>query len=362
MKENKVLDFFIKTLNGMAYGLFATLIVGTIIKTIGTYLFAFENNFCIFFKSFFINSATALTCLTGAAIGIGVANSLKLNSLKVIVLAAAGQIASFFSLSINNIDFFKSDGKFQIGDPLTIYFVVIAVALLLQLILRKATPIDILLVPLLGIILSILITILIRFPLIYVTYAIQYVVDKATLQVPFIMGILVSVIMGMSLTAPISSTAIAAIVFSGDGEGLALASGAAIVGCCTQMVGFAIQSRKDNNIGMVLSIGIGTSMLQFKNILKKPIIWLPTIIASAILGPISTCLFKIKCLGANAGMGTAGCVGIIGSISSSMTDTFDASMFLKIILLEVVLPLLLVFIIDLLFRKLNLIQEGDLKV
>ena len=362
MKENKALDFFIKTLNGMAYGLFATLIVGTIIKTIGTYLFAFENDFCIFFKSFFINSATALTCLTGAAIGIGVANSLKLNSLKVIVLAASGQIASFFSLSINNIDFFKSDGKFQIGDPLTIYFVVIAVALLLQLILRKATPIDILLVPLLGIILSILITILIRFPLIYVTYAIQYVVDKATLQVPFIMGILVSVIMGMSLTAPISSTAIAAIVFSGEGEGLALASGAAIVGCCTQMVGFAIQSRKDNNIGMVLSIGIGTSMLQFKNILKKPIIWLPTIIASAILGPISTCLFKIKCLGANAGMGTAGCVGIIGSISSSMTDTFDASMFLKIISLEIVLPLLLVFIIDLLFRKLNLIQEGDLKV
>ena len=362
MKENKVLDFFIKTLNGMAYGLFATLIVGTIIKTIGTYLFAFENDFCIFFKSFFINSATALTCLTGAAIGIGVANSLKLNSLKVIVLAAAGQIASFFSLSINNIDFFKSDGKFQIGDPLTIYFVVIAVALLLQLILRKATPIDILLVPLLGIILSILITILIRFPLIYVTYAIQYVVDKATLQVPFIMGIVVAIIMGMSLTAPISSTAIAAIVFSGEGEGLALASGAAIVGCCTQMVGFAIQSRKDNNIGMILSIGIGTSMLQFKNILKKPIIWLPTIIASAILGPISTCLFKIKCLGANAGMGTAGGVGIIGSISSSMADSFDVSMFLKIISLEVILPLLLVFIIDLLFRKLNLIQEGDLKV
>ena len=130
------------------------------------------------------------------------------------------------------------------------------------------------------------------------------------------MGSIIAVVMGMALTAPISSAAIAAMIFIGEGEGLVLASGAALIGCCTQMVGFAIQSRKDNNIGMIISIGIGTSMLQFKNILKKPIIWLPTIIASIILGPISTTLIKLKCMGSSAGMGTAGLVGQIGTIAS----------------------------------------------
>ena len=167
-----------------------------------------------------------------------------------------------------------------------------------------------------------ILSLLIRFPAIYVTYAIQWLVNEGTNAVPFIMGIVVAVLMGMALTAPISSAAIGAMIFTGemmvDGKltGLAIASGAAIVGCCAQMVGFAVQSRKDNSVGMVISIGIGTSMLQFKNILKKPIIWLPTIIASAILGPISTCWLHIVCMGSSAGMGTAGLVGQVGTISS----------------------------------------------
>ena len=185
------------------------------------------------------------------------------------------------------------------------------------------------------------------------------------------MGAIVAVLMGMALTAPISSAAIAAMVFNigdiplndaitmSEYSGLVLASGAAVVGCSCQMIGFAVQSRKDNSIGMVISIGIGTSMLQFKNILKKPIIWLPTIIASAILGPISTMWLKLICIGSSAGMGTAGLVGQIGTFSS-MGNTWQT--WVGIFGLQIILPGILVYAIDLLFRKLNLIKDGDLTV
>ena len=129
------------------------------------------------------------------------------------------------------------------------------------------------------------------------------------------------------------------------------------------MVGFAIQSRKDNNIGTVISIGIGTSMLQFKNILKKPIIWLPTIIASAIVGPISTCWINVICMGSSAGMGTAGLVGQIGTISSMLDNNSEVwRIVVGILVLQIILPGILVFFIDLLFRKFGLIKEGDLKI
>ena len=358
--KQKISSFFLTTLNGMAYGLFATLIVGTIIKTIAQYAFSGNAEFIQFLNKLFTNASSFLTVLTGAGIGVGIALALKFDALKTIVLASVGQLAGYLSINIKNgIDFFY-EGAAGAGDPLTIYLVVISVALLLRVILKKKTPVDILIVPLLGVTLGLVACILIRVPSIYVTYLIQLIIDKATLTAPFIMGIIVSVVMGMALTAPISSAAIAAIVFTGDGEGLAIASGAAVVGCCTQMIGFAIQSRKDNNIGMVLSIGIGTSMLQFKNIIKKPIIWLPTIIASAILGPISTCVFKLKCMYPNnAGMGTAGLVGVIGTFNEM---GFSLPNFFIIILMEIILPLILVFLIDLLFRKLKWIKEGDLKV
>ena len=209
-----------------------------------------------------------------------------------------------------------------------------------------------------------------RFPAIYVTYGIQWLVNEGTNAVPFIMGIVVAVLMGMALTAPISSAAIAAMIFIipegtdlSTVQGLILASGAAVVGCSTQMVGFAVQSRKDNNIGMMISIGVGTSMLQFKNILKKPIIWLPTIIASAILGPISTCLVKVICTGSAAGMGTSGIVGQIGTISSMLAYGSETwQIVIGLVGLEIILPAILVFLIDFAFRKLGWIKEGDLKI
>jgi len=366
-KENKVLNFFITTLNGMAYGLFATLIIGTILATFAK---VFPNGetapgISKFFNTIFSNVATCLQFLTGAGIGVGVAVATKQTPLKIVVLGAVGEIAGYLSLSTKFVTSgVINNGNWQIGDPLTIYIVVILVMLFMQYVLVKKTPVDILLIPLSCIILGTLLACGIRFPAIYVTFGVQWLVDVSTSAVPFVMGIVVAVLMGMALTAPISSAAIAAMIFtvpagSSMSEGIALASGAAIVGCCCQMVGFAIQSRKDNSLGMVISIGIGTSMLQFKNILKKPIIWLPTIIASAILGPISTCLVKLQCAGSSAGMGTAGLIGQIGTITTMGSSAYS---WLWMLGLEIVFPLILVFGIDLLFRKLNLIKDGDLKV
>ncbi|MGM9858128.1 MAG: PTS transporter subunit IIC [Bacilli bacterium] len=359
-KSKKILDFFITTLNGMAYGLFATLIIGTILGTLGTLFKSIGTTVFDYVGTAFSSVAYCLQVLTGAGIGAGIALSLKKDTLKTIVLASVGEIASYFSLTTKFVtDNFTADGM-KIGDPLTIYIVVIITVLLMDLVLRKKTPVDILIVHLFGTVIAMIFSILIRYPAIYVTYGIQYIVDKATLAQPFFMGIIIAVVMGMALTAPISSAAIAAMIFTGTGPGLLLASGAAVVGCSTQMIGFAIQSRKDNNIGMVISIGIGTSMLQFKNILKKPIIWLPTIIASAILGPISTCVLKLGCMGSSAGMGTAGLVGQIGTISTMGVGAWQT--WVGIFGLQIILPGVLVFFIDLLFRKFNLIKDGDFKV
>ena len=374
-KENKVLNFFITTLNGMAYGLFATLIIGTIIATIGQLFLKGNNGICqLIGKALGDGKSGAsfvLQVLTGAGIGVGIALTLKLNPLDTIVIGGVGEIAAYFSLSTKFVTANVYSDAIKVGDPLTVYIVCIIVAVLMKLVFRKKTPVDILIIPLFGIIVGTIFSMLVRYPLIYVTYGIQWLVNYGTNAVPLIMGAVVAVLMGMALTAPISSAAIAAMVFNlgsvplseainmPEYSGLILASGAAIVGCSCQMVGFAVQSRKDNPIGMVISIGIGTSMLQFKNILKKPIIWLPTIIVSAILGPVSTMWLKLICMGSSAGMGTAGLVGQIGTFAS-MGNTWQT--WVGIFGLQIILPGVLVFLVDLLFRKLHLINDGDLTV
>ncbi|MCI6509021.1 MAG: PTS sugar transporter subunit IIC [Bacilli bacterium] len=374
-KENKVLNFFITTLNGMAYGLFATLIIGTIIATIGQLFLKGNNGVCqLIGKALGDGKSGAsfvLQVLTGAGIGVGIALTIKLNPLDTIVIGGVGEIAAYFSLSTKFVTANVYSDAIKVGDPLTVYIVCIIVAVLMKLVFRKKTPVDILIIPLFGIIVGTIFSMLVRYPLIYVTYGIQWLVNYGTNAVPLIMGAVVAVLMGMALTAPISSAAIAAMVFNlgsvplseainmPEYSGLILASGAAIVGCSCQMVGFAVQSRKDNPIGMVISIGIGTSMLQFKNILKKPIIWLPTIIVSAILGPVSTMWLKLICMGSSAGMGTAGLVGQIGTFSS-MGNTWQT--WIGIFGLQIILPGVLVFLVDLLFRKLHLINDGDLTV
>ena len=374
--KKRILNFFTVTLGGMANGLFATLIIGTIFATIGTFFAIWPNsNFCNFMVDVIGTSTTksglsfVLQILTGAGIGVGIALALKMDALKTICLAAVGELASYFSMSVNNSGKLIENNTFKVGDPLTIFLVCISVALLIKLVLCKKTSVDILIIPLFAGAIGLLLSLGIRYPAAYVTFAVQWLINVSTNAVPFIMGVVVAVLMGMALTAPISSAAIGAMIFSLPAgitvaaamadpsySGLLIASGAAIVGCSTQMVGFAIQSRKDNNIGQIISIGIGTSMLQIKNIIRKPIIWLPTIIVSAILGPISTCLVKLVCPGASAGMGTAGLVGQIGTFSA-MGNTWQT--WIGIFVLQIIAPIALVFGIDLLFRKIGWIKDGD---
>ncbi|MBQ8292349.1 MAG: GNAT family N-acetyltransferase [Bacilli bacterium] len=353
----KMLDFIVKTMNGMAYGLFATLIIGTIIGTIAG-MFPSDN----FVNAFLMGLSSLLKLLTGVGIGIGIAWSMKLDGLKLISASVAGGVASYFSKikiwelfgGIGIEEYFKQNTGFTIGDPLSVYLVVIITIILINLILKKKTPVDIIIIPLLTLVISGLISVVICGPVSYITTVIGKFVNEATEYQPLLMGIIISVIMGMALTAPISSAAIAAALnLSG------LAGGASVIGCAVQMVGFAVMSRKDNNVGTVLSVGIGTSMLQFKNILKKPIIWLPTIIASAILGPVGIIFFGLKCNSSGAGMGTSGLVGIFGTIEE-MGGLQNS--WLPILLLLIVLPIILVYIFDVILRKLNIIKKDDLKI
>jgi len=342
MNRKKLLDYLVKTMNGMAYGLFSTLIVGTIVGTIASFLPAGKVTTLI------ISLGSLLKQLLGFGIGVGIAWSLKLDGLKLISAAVSGVIASYFTQEVG----------FKIGDPLVIYVVVILTVELCNLILVKKTSVDIILIPLMFITLATLFTLVFSKPITYVTTAVGLFINKATNLQPLLMGILISVLMGMALTAPISSAAIAIAISLGGDTG-SLAGGAAVVGCSVQMIGFAIMSRKDNSLGTILSIGIGTSMLQFKNIMKKPIIWLPTIIVSAILGPIAIMTFDLKASKIGAGMGTSGLVGPIDvlSLGGWTLDTWT-----NVILLLFVLPAVLVLMVDVVFRKYGLIVDGDLKI
>ncbi|AUD64683.1 hypothetical protein BK011_02950 [Tenericutes bacterium MZ-XQ] len=335
----KLKQFTMTTLNGMVYGLFATLIIGVIVQQFGALLGI---------EVIEVNLANTLKSLMGVGIGMGIALSLEMKGLKMVVASIMGGIATSF--------------KFQFGeglvlatnnDPVTTYLVVIIGIAFINRLLVKRTPVDILLIPLFGSILSFILTLGLSGPIGWGLSMISTGIDQATLIAPFPMTIIIAVVMGMLLTAPISSAAIA-IAINLDG----IAGGAALVGTTVQMIGFAVQSRKDNNIGMVLSIAFGTSMLQFKNILRKPIIWLPTIITSAILSPIIVLTLNTETTKFGAGMGSS---GLVGQLQTLYQMDYNLNSWLSIIL-SIGLAIVGVFIIDLLFRKFNLIVDGDLKV
>lgn len=340
----RFLAYLVKTSNGMAKGLFATLIIGVIIGQIGRLV---NYDFILFNRTWNIGGALialsgVLKGLMGVGIAVGVGMALEKKGLHLISLAMVGGIAS-------NVNFLGFS-----NDPLVIYVVVAITATLVDLILKKETPVDIIIVPLIYAVFAGILTFIFDFPVHYVTVMVGQFLKNATEYQPFLMGIVIAVVMGMALTAPISSAAIA-IAFNISG----LAGGAAVVGCCVQMLGFAVQGRKDNSIGVTISTGIGTSMLQFKNILKKPIIWLPTIIVSAILGPLATTVFKLQCNKEGAGMGTSGLVGLFGTFAEMGTNLHSV---IAVLVLEIVLPIALVFVTDLIFRKAKLYQKGDFTI
>lgn len=339
MKERKMKSFVMTTMNGMVYGLFATLIIGVIFRQVGILLNITLLEVTVFQR---------LAALMGMGIGAGIALSLKLDGLKMVVVAIMGGIATSFKVTFGDGLLFVTN-----NDPVTTYLVVVFGYLLLTKIAVKKTPVDILLIPLLGISIAILLTLGFSAPVGYVISLIEDLITNATRIIPIPMSIIIAIIMGMLLTSPLSSAAIAiSISLSG------IAGGAAVVGCTVQMIGFAVQSRKDNSIGMVLSIAFGTSMLQFKNILRKPIIWLPTIIASGILAPIMYILFKTETSREGAGMGSSGLVGQLQTL-----ETMDYSLNAWFAVITMILGgALLVYFIDLVFRKKNLIVDQDLAV
>lgn len=335
-------DFITKTLNGMAYGLFATLIVGVILQQIGNLLnipFLSNQLYDLLSKSMGI----------GIALGIGIV--LKKDGLQLVMIGIIGAIATSFSLVIN-------DGSFELinanapGNPLTAYFVTVVSIILIDLILVKQTPVDIIIVPVLSILLGLILTIVLSLPTNKVTDLITEGIKYSVDLIPIPMVIIISISMGMLLTAPISSAAIAFTIGISD-----IAAGAAVVGTSIQMIGFAIQSRRDNKIGMILSIAFGTSMLQFKNIIKKPIIWLPTIISSALVAPL-VYLLDFKSTTAGAGMGTA---GLVGPLQSLEIMNYNVKSFISIGII-ILLGGFITYIIDLFLYKKGLIVDGDLAV
>lgn len=335
-------DYITKTLNGMAYGLFATLIVGVILQQVG-------DLFSIYFLSNDLYNLLSKMMGVGIALGIGIV--LKKDGLSLVMIAIIGAISTGFSLDYSN-DALKIISSNSPGNPLTAYFVTIISIIILDYVLVKKTPVDIILIPLLSIITGVVLTIILSLPLNLITSSIGSGIEKATTLIPIPMVIIISVSMGMILTAPISSAAIAfTIGISGH------AAGAAVVGTTIQMIGFAIQSRRDNNVGTIISVGIGTSMLQFKNIVKKPIVWLPTILSSAIIAPL-VYLLDFKSTTAGAGMGSSGLVGILQSLKE-MSYSLESFISIGII---IVLGGALTYLFDLILFKKGFIKLGDLAI
>ena len=302
MNKNNVLSklfhrYFIVALNGMALGLFCTLIIGLIIKQIAI-------NLSGSLSSFLLVIASIAMVLTGPVIGIGVAHALKAPKLVILASGVVGFLGAFGSnLGTNNL---LDQGKLIIsgsGDPLGAFIAVVIAAEIGRLISGK-TKIDIIITPFVTIIIGGIISYLTGPYLIKGMKILGTFIREATELQPFIMGVVVSVVMGIILTLPISSAALSIILgLSG------IAAGASTVGCAAQMVGFAVISFKANRWNGLLAQGLGTSMLQVPNIMRKPVIWIPPIVASAILGPIATIIFRMENNPAGGGMGTSGLVG-----------------------------------------------------
>lgn len=330
----------IDALGAMAQGLFASLLIGTIIETFG--------------KQLGIDILTQIAVYakgaTGPAMAVAIGYALKCPPLVLFSLITVGSAANTLGGA---------------GGPLAV-FVVAVVAAEIGKIVSKETKIDIIVTPLVTIIVGVLVAMACAPAIGAAATSVGSAIMWATDLQPFWMGIVVSVLVGVALTLPISSAAIcAALVLTG------LAGGAAVAGCCAQMVGFAVMSFRENKWGGLLAQGIGTSMLQMGNIVRNPRIWIPPTVVSAITGPIATCLFKMQMNGAPvaSGMGTCGLVGQIGVYTGWVTD-IDAGLkmgitpmdWLGLILICFVLPAVLTPIIAVPLRKMGWIKEDDLKL
>lgn len=344
-------EIFIEGLSGMATGLFATLIIGTIIQQIGTLIPGTIGELL-----FVIGKVAA--SVTGVGIGCGVAVRFKESPLVIMSAATCGMMGAFASKILAGT--VLVDGNIVYagpGEPLGAFIAAMAGIYMGRFVSGK-TKIDIIVTPLLSILTGSTVGLLLGPPISKFMILIGEIINVSTQQQPFLMGILVSVLMGIVLTLPISSAALGIILnLSG------LAAGAATVGCCANMVGFAVASYRENKMNGLLAQGLGTSMLQIGNIMKKPIIWLPAIITSAILGPISTMMFLMTNNSTGSGMGTAGLVGQITTYQTMTAAGEDAwIVLLKILIIQIILPAVLSLGISEFMRKKGWIAEGDMKL
>ena len=351
-KVKQILNrIFIDGLSGMALGLFSTLIVGTIIQQIGKLIGGDVGN------TLFIIGKVAAT-LTGAGIGCGVAYKFKESPLVVLSAATAGMVGAFAG-QISAGTVLLESGLINFagpGEPLGA-FIAAYVAIEIGHLVTGKTKIDILVTPLVSIVSGSLVGLLIGPKISAFMSGLGAIINLGTEQNAFLMGIIVSVTMGIILTLPISSAAIG-IVLSLSG----LAAGAATVGCCANMVGFAVASFRENKVGGLVAQGIGTSMLQVPNIVRKPIIWLPAIITSAILGPVATMVFKMTNNATGSGMGSAGLVGQIMTYQTMTVTENPKIVLIKIVVLHFILPAILAFGISEIMRKFKWIKSGDMKL
>ena len=342
--------YFIDAMSAMAQGLFCTLLVGTILNTLGTELniaFLTEKILTIGSGEGSVSYTVGglASALVGPGISIAIGFALKAPPLVLFSLIPVG---------------FTANAIGGAGGPLAVYIVAI-ITCEIGKVVSKETKVDILVTPIVTILVGIGLSRLIAAPIGTAAQAVGGAIMWATNLQPFLMGIAVSVLVGIALTLPISSAAIcAALGLTG------LAGGAAVAGCCAQMVGFAVMSFRENRWGGLIAQGIGTSMLQMPNILKNVRIWIPPILTSAITGPLATCLFKLEMNGppVSSGMGTCGFVGQIGVYtgwisSGKVITTMD---WIGLVLICFVLPALLSLLFCNILRKWKWIQPGDMKL
>ena len=323
--EFSVRRYGVDALNFMALGLFSSLIVGLILKTIGAWADL----------PWLVAVGMQAQGVMGAAIGVGVAYALKAPPLVLLASVATGTAGA------------------ALGGPVGC-FIAAAVGAECGKLVSKTTPVDIIVTPAVTLMAGVAVAQFIGPAIAAMMTEIGALIMWAVELQPLLMGMVVAVLMGIILTLPISSAAIAiALSLSG------LAAGAATVGCCAQMVGFAVMSFKENRWAGLLSQGLGTSMLQMPNIVKNPKIWIPPIVASAVLGPVATLGFKMSNIPSGAGMGTSGLVGQVGTINAMGNAP---SVWLAIGLLHFVLPALITLAVAMLLRKKGWIKDGDLKL
>ena len=333
----------IDALGAMAQGLFCSLLIGTIIRTLGQQLGV----------AYLVDIGKYAMAVSGPAMAVAIGYALKADPMVLFSLAAVGWAAN-------------AEGG--AGGPLAVLIIAIIAAEFGKAV-SKETKVDILVTPAVTIVVGVALAKFIAPPIGTAAGAFGLVIDQATKLQPFWMGIAVSVLVGIALTLPISSAAICQVL------GLTgLPGGAAVAGCCAQMVGFAVMSFRENRWGGLVSQGLGTSMLQMPNIVRNPRIWLPAILTSAITGPIATCVFGLEMNGApiNSGMGTCGLCGQIGvwtgwlapseeAIAKGAVALAPAAMdWLGLLLISFVLPATLCWAFGLFFRKIGWIREGNL--